>query len=322
MQQPLPISHAQLVDQLEFAMQKKVNREEGFFGPDSMMWHIGKESAAFLGAGRAALLQLAHPWVANSIDQLSATRNDPLGRFRRTFINVFTMLYGSVDQVVASAMSVHQIHTKMQGKISEDSGAFKQGSSYMANEANAMLWVHATLWDTMVRMYELTVQPLSREQKEQLYLETKFFAYCFGISDDVLPPNWHEFQEYCDYMYQCDILTVKDTGREMGDMLFEFDLPGAKWPLHWLRIITAEMMPERLREEFGLPEANDKNKVTFNRSIQAVRLIYPRLPKRVRYIPAYVEARRRIAGKQNADLLTKGLNKVWVGRPVLVSTNK
>ena len=37
--------------------------------PDSLAWEIGRESALFLGGGKAALLQLAHPFVAHAIDR-------------------------------------------------------------------------------------------------------------------------------------------------------------------------------------------------------------------------------------------------------------
>ena len=37
---------------------------QGVFGPRSLTWQIDRESAIFFGAGRALLLQLAHPWVA------------------------------------------------------------------------------------------------------------------------------------------------------------------------------------------------------------------------------------------------------------------
>src|ERR1700692_3605899 len=36
---------------------------EGVFGPASLTWRVDREAAVFLGAGRALLLQLAHPWV-------------------------------------------------------------------------------------------------------------------------------------------------------------------------------------------------------------------------------------------------------------------
>jgi uncharacterized protein (DUF2236 family) len=41
----------------------------GVFGPRSVSWQIDRESAIFLGAGRALLLQLAHPWVATATDK-------------------------------------------------------------------------------------------------------------------------------------------------------------------------------------------------------------------------------------------------------------
>jgi uncharacterized protein (DUF2236 family) len=34
--------------------------QPGIFGPSSISWKVNRESALFLGAGRAALLQLAH----------------------------------------------------------------------------------------------------------------------------------------------------------------------------------------------------------------------------------------------------------------------
>ena len=36
----------------------------GILGPQSVTWQVEREAAVFLGAGRALLLQLAHPWVA------------------------------------------------------------------------------------------------------------------------------------------------------------------------------------------------------------------------------------------------------------------
>src|SRR5262245_31878617 len=60
----------------------------GLFGPGSKVWEVNKEAISFLGGGRAALLQLAHPWVAWAIEHHSSTREDPVGRFQRTFLHV------------------------------------------------------------------------------------------------------------------------------------------------------------------------------------------------------------------------------------------
>jgi uncharacterized protein (DUF2236 family) len=52
-------------------------RLSGVFGPRSVTWQIDRESAIFLGAGRALLLQLAHPWVAAAVEQHSHAIADP-----------------------------------------------------------------------------------------------------------------------------------------------------------------------------------------------------------------------------------------------------
>src|ERR1700677_1693309 len=70
----------------------------GFFGPGSITWQVNRESVVFLGAGRAALLQLAHPWVAAALAQHSNLMNDAIDRFHSTFRVIYTMLFGSGAQ--------------------------------------------------------------------------------------------------------------------------------------------------------------------------------------------------------------------------------
>src|SRR5713101_2890386 len=91
--------------------------QAGIFGPSSIGWKVNRESALFLGAGRAALLQLAHPWVAAALDQHSNLRADPLGRFHNTFRVVFTMIFGTLEQALATSRYLYQLHTRIQGQI-------------------------------------------------------------------------------------------------------------------------------------------------------------------------------------------------------------
>jgi len=76
-------------------LESRVKRpREGIFGPQSMEWRVNGEAAIFLGAGRALLLQLAHPFVAAAVADHSRVFADPLGRFHRTFQLVFTLVFG------------------------------------------------------------------------------------------------------------------------------------------------------------------------------------------------------------------------------------
>jgi uncharacterized protein (DUF2236 family) len=71
----------------------------------------------FLGAGRALLLQLAHPWVAAAISEHSKTFADPIGRFHRTFNITFTMVFGTLDQALAASRRLHRRHAVVTGKF-------------------------------------------------------------------------------------------------------------------------------------------------------------------------------------------------------------
>ncbi|MCG8313060.1 MAG: DUF2236 domain-containing protein, partial [Pseudomonadales bacterium] len=287
-------------------------------GPDSMMWRLSRHALAGAhGSGRALMLQIAHPWVTRGIDQHSETRADPLGRAARTFTAVLSIVYGSLDQAIREAVIVRDVHSKIVGNLEQASGVFTKGSEYRANEANAMLWVHATLWDTTVLMHELFIKPLTREEKEAFYEETRLFAYMFGIPDDILPPNWHEFIEYNQRMRDSDELFVTDATRELAGFLFK--------PLHltltpamyWLRVVTAATLNERLREGFHLSYGTREQRL-FNVGRKAIHLIDKVSPPIVRYGPTYIEAQRRLQGK-SATWLTRRLTKAMLGREELVS---
>ena len=62
------------------------------------------------------------------------------------------------------------------------------------------------------------------------------------------------------------------------------------------RAFTAGMLPEKLRAQYGLPEGLGQQ-VTFQVAVSALRATFANTPPRLRYFPAYVEARRRLKGK-------------------------
>ncbi len=141
----------------------------GIFGPQSMSWKINRESALFLGAGRAALLQLAHPWVATALDQHSNVMSRPIARFHSTFRIVFAMIFGTLDQATAAARHLHSVHTHIAGEMPEDIAAYRRGSRYEANEIAALRWVFATLIESAVLAYECALGPLTGERTGEIF---------------------------------------------------------------------------------------------------------------------------------------------------------
>lgn len=274
--------------------------EQGLFGEGSATWQIAREAIVFLGAGRAALLQLSHPYVAHAIDQHSSTQRDPIGRFNRTFLYVYGMIFGDLEHALGSARRVRTIHDAVHGSIREDIGRFRAGDRYRAHDPGALLWVYATLLETSVMTYELALGPLSTSQKDAIHEEMKRFAWLFGLGDDVLHRDYRAFSSYCAEMCASDTLAVGGPARAIGDFLFTAARPSAKPLLRWYRIMTAGLLPARLREQWGLPFGRVEAAI-YQRSLGLIRASYGRLPERLRQVPAYVEAQHRLAGKPGPD---------------------
>src|ERR1700692_2224207 len=104
----------------------------GIFGPSSISGKVNRESALFLGAGRAALLQLAHSWVAAALDRHSNLRNDPLTRFHNTFRVVFTLIFRTTPQAWGASRHLYHLHTRIKGQLPESVAGYPQGSPYEA----------------------------------------------------------------------------------------------------------------------------------------------------------------------------------------------
>src|SRR5215203_330728 len=120
----MSVDAADLERSLSFVGAQAAWRDEGVFGPGSAIWQVDREALVFLGAGRALLMQLAHPWVATAIPEHSTTLADPVGRFHRTFEIVFALVFGSLDQALAASRRLHQRHVLIQGTIAERTGSY------------------------------------------------------------------------------------------------------------------------------------------------------------------------------------------------------
>ena len=281
----------------------------GLYGPGSVSWKVDREAIVLLGGGRAALLQLAHPFVAHAIAQHSQTQHDPIGRFRRTFENVFAMVFGDLEHAIGSARRVHAIHTKIRGAIDEHVGTFARGARYQANDEGALFWVQATLLDTSIQVYELVLGELSAEDRERYYRDGRRFSLLFGIPDAAMPPDYPSFQAYMARMLASETITVGRPARQMRQFLFQpprrIHTPLAAW----YRIFTAGLMPARLRAQFDLP-FGPAERAVFAASVPALRTVHRALPKRLRYFPDYVEAMRRMRGQEPRDRVGRALERI------------
>jgi uncharacterized protein (DUF2236 family) len=285
--------------------------EEGIFGPHSISWKINRESALFLAAGRAALLQLAHPWVAAAIAQHSTTLNDPVARFHRTFGVIFTMIFGTAEQAFAAARQMHRLHQSIRGVLPDAVGQFGQGTRYEANEVSALCWVFATLVDSALLAYEVLLPSLTDVERQRYFAESLRMAALFGIAPQYLPSGWPEFSRYMESMLQSDFLGVSSSTRGFAQQLqagagFVMALP------FWYQALTIQILPQRLREEFALPYG-ERERQAAERAVKWLRRLYPKLPSTMRFVGPYSEARARIRGDLPGPLVRLS-NHLWIGQ--------
>jgi uncharacterized protein (DUF2236 family) len=286
------------------------NPEEGFFGPDSMMWRINRENARYIVGPTAALLQLGHPKVAAGVARHSDFSEDPNARFERTFEIVDAIMFGDLETALEAAMLVRKVHDWVTGELQEDLGRWGAGDPYEANEPENLLWVHATLIEQALVAYETYVEELTDAEKERYYQESKIFGQLFGVPAEDYPETLDGFFEYYETELE-EAIDVGERGAEQRDLLLEISsIPGIERSTVLGKVkgfLGAATMPEPAREAFGF-EWDGRRQRLFDAFAWGVRRVYPNLPDRIRYNEKY---------RRNLDRLRKFHEvRLEPGRPI------
>ena len=307
------IDAASLESELEWLRTVAPDPVAGVFGPQSLTWRINREALMFLGAGRALLLQLAHPWVSAAIAEHSTTLADPIARFHGTFSITYAMVFGTLDQAIAAARRLHSRHERVRGVLRDAVGPYGARSPYQANDVSALAWVHATLIETAVIVHDLVLPPLTDGEREEYLAESRRFAALFGIPRRASPSKWGSFIDHSTAMWESS--AVSPVARTIGHQLLS--APRRWLPIpDWYRDITAGLLPQRVREAYGIPYGDDHDR-NGKRALSRIRTTYGLLPSRLRYVAPYQEAIARLQGQHEPDWLTQRLNRLWIGRPRL-----
>ena len=309
------IPASQLDASLETLTRESQDELAGLYGENSMTWRVSREAMLFSGSWRAALLQLAHPWVAQAVREHSTTQTDPVGRFHRTFRVVFSMMFGDLEKVRDVSHTLHQLHRRIRGRL-------PSGAAYSANGHRAMTWVLATLWDTSLRMHDVWVRPLSEEEKNQYLVEGRRFARCFGLDPDALPSHWPGLQEWMAGWIESGEVAVSPAAVELGRFLFAApQIPGGRLIFPLARRFTGLHLPEPLRTAFGLPLPGRWEGALWSALARSARTTRGLVPRRLRWLPVYFEALERLSGALHPSRRTRFMNRLWIGQPELVSAS-
>lgn len=308
------VSRGDLDEELAALRASVSDPRAGLFGPSSIVWEVAREAAIFLGAGRAALLQLAHPYVGTAIAHHSITLANPQLRFQRTFRRIFRMVFGDLDEALGAAADVFRVHSHVHGALPEAVGPFPRGHTYDARDREAAVWVLATLWDTSLWLFDRVVRPLGVEERARYYEESRRFAQLFGVAR-ALPPTYAAFTAYVEHTLSSELLTVSSDAARIGRHIMRPDNLLGRALAGDFGLFTAHLLPPRLAQAFGLERGGARGARRFERILELARRAVPRLPPRVRYLPAYLDAQRRLRGDLGRDRLGELMTRLYLGQP-------
>lgn len=255
-----------------------------FFAPDSVVRRVSREPSIMLGAGRALLLQLARPAVAQGVADHSDFRTNPFTRLQGTLEAMIAIVYGTDEVVEGVGRRVGFIHDHV------------VGPGYRANDVDHLLWVHATLVDTVLCTQRAFMTPLPLDDRQRYYQEMTRVAEVFGVPRQSQPADLGEFREYM--TAEIDAVEVTATGRDLGRYILRPELP---WRLHrplgpalgLHRLCTAGLTPARLRPQFGIrwtPAAEQR----FERARRAIKAGLTAVPAPIRTAPTRASTRLQV----------------------------
>lgn len=243
----------------------------GLFKEGDIIRRIGGEGILIAAGGAASILQTSHPGVGQGVHDHSYTFKDPVKRLRHTMEWLYAVQFGTQEEAARVSAYANRLHASV------------NGADYDALDPDLQIWVGATLFDVALRFYQAVFGRLSDREIEEFYQQTRIYAQILGAPAELQPQNFTEFRAY--YQKQLDTLEITEACREVARQVLN---PRAAWyerpGLAVVRLLTAGLMPARLRAQYGWPW-NPARERRFRALVNLLRLTYPRLPVRLRTAP-------------------------------------
>jgi len=244
-------------------------------------WRINAERAVLLGWSRAILLQLAHPLVAAGVAEHSSFRDGGLAAARRLHLTVKVMLaltFGDAQGRAAAIDGIRAIHRRVHGHIPAKAGRFPAGMPYSAEDPDLVLWVHATLLDSIPLIYEHVVQPITAKDRDAYCADAAAVAIDLGARPGEVPRTWEALRVYMDRMYASGSIAVSAQARELASAVLAPPFAPLVAPAAWMnRLVTVGLLPRHIRTEYGFSWSASQTRTLrrLTRALRALRRVTP-----------------------------------------------
>jgi uncharacterized protein (DUF2236 family) len=260
--------------------------------PGGITWRIAGERLALLAWPRAILLQLAHPLVAAGVAEHSGFRASalaPLSRLHATVLAMRRLTFGNDDEAAAAVRGILHVHDRVNGVLGEGAGAYPAGARYSAHDPALLLWVHATLLDSHVRVLEHVIGPFTPDELDSYCREAAPFAVVLGATPDDVPRTWRALQDYVAGEIGSGRVSVGADARALTPAVLRPAVGRVVWPLQYAgELVTVGTLPSAIRSGYAFVW-DDARERRMRRVLATLRALRRRTPDRLARWP---EARR------------------------------
>lgn len=241
-----------------------------------------------LGWSRAILLQLAHPLVAAGVAEHSSFRGGRLSAAARLHHTVRAMLaltFGDDAARTAALDGIREIHRRVHGRLPAAAGVFPAGTPYSAEDPDLVLWVHATLLESMPLIYDRVVEPLTAEDRDAYCAEAAAIAIDLGAREEEVPRSWTALTRYLDRTYESGGIAVSGEARKLAAAVLSPPFAVFVAPVAAVnRLVTVGLLPEPIRVQYGFEWSATRER-WLEGALDGVRRLRRMLPRRAALWP-------------------------------------
>jgi len=262
---------------------EKANPMSGKYGqyfdpvlpPSKEMKAIVGDMMSMAGGVAAVLLQIAEPSVGAGVAAHSSFTVRPIERGRRSIIYIYVQAFGTLAERRYITDATHHSHANI------------KASTYDANDIDLQLWVAATTYWSLVASWELIYGKLDSATSERVYQEFSSMATALRVPPEKWPKDRAAFEIY--WEESISKLKVSEEAKKVAKLVMYPAKGLFKWRTlpAWAyiivngpisRVITTEMLPESVREQFGI-KSTKRTRGVFKVLVSVSKVTWPMVPR-------------------------------------------
>ena len=271
-------------------------------GPGSILWENLGRRYNLLVAASAGILQNMLPALGAGVDDYSEVFEDPGKRLAASSDRILEGVYGPEPE--KTGIEIRDIHKGMGGQD-------KQGRLYHALRPTTFWWAHATFEESTAQGKDrFSGEPLNREGRRQLNLESMTWFARYGMTSRPVPPTLEAFEEEYERICQEELEMTPVAEYLIGlfqegdieSFIKAFNVNSTAWKIGHkaiadsARVFAIGGLPKAVRQRFDI-RFSKADEVKLKTQDAAVRRIVPLLSSKQLYLPIALEGMEREQAK-------------------------